>query len=77
MKNPVVASDGHTYERDWIDRHIKTSEDKRVVCPSLEICSPTTNNPLPDLVLTDNECVITFMKNEIAKMRQMNDAPKN
>jgi hypothetical protein len=30
MKNPVVASDGHTYERDWIDRHIKTAEDKRV-----------------------------------------------
>ena len=77
MKNPVVVSDGHTYERDWIDRRIKTAEDKRVVCPSLEICSPTTNNPLPNLVLTDNECVITFMKNEIAKMRQMNDAPKH
>ena len=77
MNNPVVASDGHTYERGWIDRHIKTAEDKRVECPSQKICSPTTNNPLPNLFFVDNESAITLMKNEIAKMRQMNDAPKH
>ncbi len=73
----ALRNSASTYERDWIDRHIKTAEDKRVVCPSLEICSPCTNEPLTNLMLTPNYTVITMMKNEMETMRQMNDTPKN
>ena len=44
MLDPVVASDGHTYERSSIETWFDGGHTR----------SPKTNNPLPTLVLTPN-----------------------
>ena len=45
MKDPVLAADGHVFDREWIQRHI---EKERGQGPVL---SPMTNLPLEDLIL--------------------------
>jgi hypothetical protein len=49
MREPVFAADGHTYEREEIERWIQRAQARRV-----EICSPVTNAVLPYPMLTPN-----------------------
>ena len=49
MHEPVVAADGHTYERKAIERLIECTQKK-----GGEICSPLTGAALPHLMLTPN-----------------------
>lgn len=48
MKDPVIACDGNTYERYWIERHFKTFDDNE------RVKSPMTNNFLENRNLIPN-----------------------
>ena len=48
MKDPVIACDGNTYERYWIERHFKTFDDNE------QVKSPMTNNFLENRNLIPN-----------------------
>jgi len=51
MKNPVVADDGHSYEKNAISRHLATSN-----------ISPATGAPLRSKVLFDNHTLKTMIR---------------
>ena len=46
MQDPVIASDGHSYEREAIAKWLLFSS-----------LSPLTGKPLPDKVLLPNHCL--------------------
>ena len=48
MRDPVIACDGNTYERYWIERHFKTFDDNE------RVKSPMTNNFLENRNLIPN-----------------------
>mmetsp|Transcript_98239 Transcript_98239/g.143827 ORF Transcript_98239/g.143827 Transcript_98239/m.143827 type:complete len:282 (-) Transcript_98239:446-1291(-) len=68
MKDPVVASDGFTYERgkieEWIQRHDSPGNSRLPFHPSLAR-SPTTNALLPNPTLTPNRTLKSAIAEQI------------
>jgi len=62
MKNPVMASDGHTYEHDTIQENIRRQ--------GANAKSPITNLPLAHHNLTPNIKVRQLLDKEIEKRMQ-------
>ena len=58
MKHPVVASDGHTYEREaitqWLTQHIT---------------SPMTGHVMPNTDLTPNRILKSMIRDLVARKR--------
>ena len=51
MRDPVLAMDGHTYERSEIERWLADHQ-----------TSPKTNEPLPSLTLVPNHAVKSMVQ---------------
>ena len=52
LEDPVVAADGHTYERQAIEAWLS----------SQRLTSPMTNEPLGDRLLYPNHCLLAAMR---------------
>ena len=52
MQDPVLAMDGHTYDRSSIEAWLKTGKKT----------SPKTNQPLPSLTLVPNHAVKSMVQ---------------
>ena len=68
MKDPVLTSDGHTYERKQIERWLKTSKSKR---------SPMTNKKLTSKRLIPNIALRTLINNHPSIIRTKMKRAKN
>ena len=56
MEDPVLAMDGHTYDRSSIEAWLKTGKKT----------SPKTNAPLPSLTLVPNHAVKSMVQDYLA-----------
>ena len=59
MKDPVIAADGHTYEKCAIEQWLATGART----------SPTTNEPLASLVLLPNHAIRSAIAEEMERRR--------
>ena len=55
LEDPVVAADGHTYERQAIEAWMASQQQGHLT-------SPMTNEPLGDALLYPNHCLLAAMR---------------